>query len=452
MDNHESSAFSPEDFLRQAAERRVSGSDSGNLAADLQHADLETLIRQLVQQRHELQVHQIELELQNEELVRANLELDVARRQYTDLFDRAPVGYLTLDPNGLISMCNLQAARQLGMDPARLRGRRFAAFLDQGSVSSSALFLRRLGASREPQRVELELLSAAGPARFVQVEGETLPDVPGQPGVSCHLVLTDISAQRRAQDEVLRLNSELEGRVEQRTRQLRDLNSELETMMYAVTHDLQAPLRQIRGFAQALIQHVPLGEDQQRYMDYIEQSSQQMDSLLFALQEYFRAGQQRLRTDTVNLERVVGAVWREYQAAADGRELVFTHDPLPQVQGDALALKMIFSQLIDNALKFTAGEAVARVHVCVRLSDQDYLLCVRDNGVGFNMRQKDRLFGVFQRLHRARDFGGVGMGLALVRRLVHRHGGRVWAEGVPDQGATFHFSIPRSPEPLRDSR
>lgn len=454
----------PEDRLRQKAEQlaqegRGPGHPQPGLndaENGLRQADPEQLIAELQRQRHELQVHQIELELQNESLAQANLEMERAQRQYNDLFEHAPVGYLTLDQAGMIALCNVQAARQLGMDRARLGGRRFSAFLDRNDASSFALFLRRVFTSGEPQRVELQVQphttpqTPAGPAQYVQVDGELMPTGDEQPAPLCRLTLTDITAQRRAQDEVLRLNTSLEQRVEQRTRQLRDLNGELETMMYAVTHDLQAPLRQMRGFTQALIRDLPLGEEQQRYMAYIGQSSDQMDGLLFALQEYFRAGQQRLRADAVDLERVLRSVWREQQAGLDSREVVFTHEPLPQVRGDALALQMVLSHLIGNAMKFTQGQAPARIHVCTKAHEQEVVVCVRDNGVGFNMRQKDRLFGVFQRLHRARDFGGVGMGLALVRRLVHRHGGRVWAESVPGQGATFYFALPRQPDMLRD--
>ncbi|KQR22996.1 hypothetical protein ASF71_07510 [Deinococcus sp. Leaf326] len=215
------------------------------------------------------------------------------------------------------------------------------------------------------------------------MDGELMPHRAGQPARLCRLTLTDITAQRRAQDEVLRLNTSLEARVEGRTRQLRDLNGELETMMYAVTHDLQAPLRQIRGFTQALLRDVPVAEEQQRLMTYISQSSDQMDELLFALQEYFRAGQQRLRADSVDLDRVLRTVWHEQQAALDAeREVVLTHDPLPQVRGDVVALQMVLSHLIGNAVKFTQGQHPARIHVCMKNHEQDFVVCVRDNGVG----------------------------------------------------------------------
>jgi PAS domain S-box-containing protein len=453
----------PNDQLRLEAER-LTQSDRGSLPpehelaeAELRGTDPEQLIAQLLEQRHELQVHQIELELQNESLAQANLDLEHARQQYTELFEHAPVGYLTLDQAGMIALCNLQAARQLGMDRARLGGRRFSAFLGRNDASSFALFLRRVFTTPGPQRVELQVQphtppqTPDAPAQFLQVDGEIMPHREGQPARLCRLTLTDITAQRRAQDEVLRLNTSLEARVEGRTRQLRDLNGELETMMYAVTHDLQSPLRQIRGFTQALLRNVPVGEEQQRLMTYIGQSSDQMDALLFALQEYFRAGQQRLRADAVDLDRVLRTVWREQQAALDAeREVVLTHEPLPQVRGDLVALQMVLSHLIGNAVKFTQGQHPARIHVCMKTHEQDFVVCVRDNGVGFNMRQKDRLFGVFQRLHRAEDFSGVGMGLALVRRLVHRHGGRVWSESTPNQGATFYFALPRQPDLLRD--
>lgn len=450
----------PPSRLRQDAEQLIRNRlDTGQDAPEWTEAELalhlsdpEQLMAQLLQQRHELQVHQIELELQNESLAQANLDLEQARRQYADLFEHAPVGYLTLDQAGMIDRCNIQAARQLGMERARLRGRRFSAFLDRNDASSFALFLRRVFTAAQPQRVELRLQSATAPqaqpspVQFVQVDGELMPHS-GSTARLCRLTLTDITAQHRAQEEVLRLNASLEEQIEVRTRQLRDLNGELETMMYAVTHDLQAPLRQIRGFTEVLLRDLPLSEDRQRHMTYISQSSDQMDALLLALQDYFRAGQQRLRTDAVDLDRVVRGVWRERQATLDGqRQVILTHDPLPQVHGDAVALQMVLAELVGNAVKFTQGQEPARIHIYARTQGQEAVVCVRDNGVGFNMRQKDRLFGVFQRLHRTAEFGGVGMGLALVRRLIHRHGGRVWAESAPGQGATFFFTLPGRPE------
>jgi PAS domain S-box-containing protein len=425
---------------------------------DLQHTDPEQLIAQLLQQHHELQVHQIELELQNESLAQAKLDLEHARQHYTELFEHAPVGYLTLDQAGMIAMCNLQAARQLGMDRARLGGRRFSAFLGRNDASSFALFLRRVFTTPGPQRVELQVQPHASPqtpdapAQFMQVDGEIMPPRAGQPARLCRLTLTDITAQRRAQDEVLRLNTSLEARVEGRTRQLRDLNGELEIMMHAVTHDLQTPLSQIRGFTQALLQDTPVTPAQQGLVVQLGQASNQLNELLFALEQYTRAGQQRLCANMVDLDRVLRTVWREQQTALDTeRHVVLTHDLLPQVHGDATALQMVFTQLIGNAVKFTQGQKPARIHVCMKGHEQDFVVCVRDNGVGFNMRQKDRLFGVFQRLHPTGDFTGVGIGLAVVRRLIHRHGGRVWAESVPDQGATFYFALPRQVDLLQQT-
>lgn len=423
--------------LRQTAEQQLASSgpdDSGTVPENL-----EQLVAELRQQRYELQVHQIELELQNQQLQQAQLSLEQAYQEYADLFDSAPVGYLILEANGLIQRANLQAAHQLGRERVRLGGWRFLAFLEGSDASSFTLFLRRVFTLPGQHRIELSL-PRSGAGLVFQLEGEKFPGDEGMPE-RCRLTMTDITAQRQAQEEVLRLNMDLERRVEQRTSQLGEVNRELEMMMHAVMHDLQTPLRQIRSVAEMMVR----AEDQdqrQRYVQYVEESSVQMDQLLFALQDYFRAGQQQLHFQDVELGRVVQHVWRDAAPALKDREIVLSQDPMPLVYGDPLALQLVLTHLIGNALKFTRGCAPARVHVSARRNDREIIIGVQDNGIGFNMRQKGRLFGVFQRLHTVSDFTGTGMGLALVRRMIHRHGGRAWAESKPNQGATFWVSLP----------
>lgn len=407
------------------------------------------LVAELLEQRHELQVHQIELELQNRELARAQLEVEEAHQEFSHLFDSAPVGYLTLDEHAMIQRANRQAACLLGIEASRLKGRRFTAYLDANNARSFALFLRRVFNNPGQQRLETRLVSAADEGLYVQIDGEVTPLTAGKVqkalGLTCRLTLSDITAQRRAQEKVLRLNTQLESRIEQRTEQLRDVNSELEMMMFAVTHDLQAPLRRISDFAEEMLR-AQTPEQQRQHLRRIQQSTEQVDRLLLALQSYFRAGQQRMRFQNVDMERVLKLVLRDATPLLSGRDIEITHDPLLPVYGHTLSLQMVLHNLLDNAIKFTQDEEAARIHISAKSNPREVVVSVRDNGVGFNQRQKERLFGAFQRLHQDDEYGGVGMRLALARRIIHRHGGRIWAEGVVGEGATFYFSLPQQGE------
>lgn len=434
--------------LRSRAERMVNGQTNGNRVNGEPKLteDVADLLRQLVQQSHELHVHQIVLELQNEQLMQANLELERTRAEYAALFDGAPIGYLTLDGRGLIARANAMLAAQLGVERARLPGRRFATFVEPAGASSFALFLRRIfepGEGVVGRTIELPLTGVGGATLYAQIEGVTVWNAGEAP--ECRLTVTDITPQRAAQEEVLRLNATLEERVERRTKHIRELSDELETFVYSVTHDLLTPLRHIRGFTQLMTRHFESQDAQQeRYAQHVEHSVDRMEQLLRALLEFFRSGQQQVHLREVDLNRVVAEVRKDLAPELEGRELLFGGDSLPTVRGDSVALQAAFTNLLGNAYKFTRERTPARVNLRARETEREYVIGVEDNGAGFNMREKERLFNVFQRLHGEREFEGTGVGLALVRRIVRRHGGRVWAEGKPGEGATFWLALPKT--------
>lgn len=408
-------------------------------------ADAQALIEELQRQSHELHVHQIELQLQMEQLIRTNVELEQARAEFADLFDFAPVGYLTLDRNGLILRANLTASGQLGLPRESLTRKRLSAFVEPSQASSLALFLRRVFEAPVKRTAELRLRGAEGQVFHAQIEALAAADEYGAL-TACRVAIIDITAQREAQEEVLRLNATLEERVEQRTAHIQELGEELETFVYSVTHDLLTPLRHIRTFTDQLVQgREPDNDEQARYARHVRHSVDRMEHLLAGLVSFFRISRQRVKFVPVDLNRVIKEVIKDLRGDLEGRAVTLTTDRLPTVTGDSGTLQVVFLNLLGNALKFTRDRDPARVHVCAHETDREYVVCVEDNGVGFNMRQKGRLFGLFQRLHSERDFDGTGVGLAQVRRIVLRHGGRVWAEGKPGQGATFWFSLPKQP-------
>ncbi|WP_246580367.1 PAS domain S-box protein [Deinococcus aestuarii] len=253
----------------------------------------------------------------------------------------------------------------------------------------------------------------------------------------------------RAQAEAARadlevLNLSLEERVRQRTLELQEANRELEAFSYSVSHDLRTPLRHIVGFGDLLRKEVgddlsPKGE---RYLGVITDAAARMSRLIDDLLAFSRMGRQELRRGTVDLNAVLAEVWAGLEPDRAGREIITHFAPLPTVQGDGALLTQVFSNLLGNALKYSRTRERAEIEVGAQVQGHDLTVTVRDNGVGFDPRYTDKLFGVFQRLHRAEEFEGTGIGLANVRRIVTRHGGRVRAEGVPGSGAAFHVTLP----------
>jgi two-component system sensor histidine kinase/response regulator len=239
-------------------------------------------------------------------------------------------------------------------------------------------------------------------------------------------------------------NAELELRVREHTAELAAANQELEAFSYSVSHDLRAPLRHIDGFAGLLAKHLEprLDETGRRYLTTISGAAKQMDALIDELLTFSRIGSAELRRTWVDLAGLVREVRGILEPETAGRDITWEIGDLPEVQGDPRLLRLVLQNLIGNALKYTRTRREARIEIGVRREATEIVLFIRDNGVGFDMRYAERLFGVFQRLHTSAEFEGTGIGLASVRRIVRRHGGRVWAEGEVDRGASFSFALP----------
>ena len=260
----------------------------------------------------------------------------------------------------------------------------------------------------------------------------------------------------RSEEKIRILNASLESRVAHRTKELEDANRELESFSYSVSHDLRAPLRHVLGFVDLLKRAADgqLSEQAVRYMETIRDAAEQMSELIDDLLAFSRMGRAEMRTGTVVLDDLVQHVIKALEMETKGRKIEWKIEPLPEVAGDAAMLRLVLSNLIGNAVKYTATRDPARIEIgCPEKKDGRATICVRDNGVGFDMKYAHKLFGVFQRLHRQEDFEGTGIGLATVRRIITRHGGTVTADGAVDRGATFSFAIGlASPIPAAESQ
>jgi signal transduction histidine kinase len=292
------------------------------------------------------------------------------------------------------------------------------------------------------QPAEIVLISASGSQIYIE---QTIFPISVENGYRIGALNRNITDQKRAEAEIRQLNAELENRVIERTAQLEAANKELEAFSYSVSHDLRAPLRAINGFSRILADLLVLdgADDARRYLGVIRDNAQQMGRLIDDLLSFSRLSRQPLKKLPLSPLELVEQVLSTLSQDQQERSIEMVIDELPVCLGDASLLKQVWMNLLSNALKFTRNCNPAHIEVGFEQLPGEMIYFVKDNGTGFDMRYVDKLFGVFQRLHRPEDFEGTGVGLAIVQRIVRRHGGRVWAESELGKGASFYFSLPK---------
>ena len=369
---------------------------------------------------HELQVHQLELEMQNAELHRAEGEAEAARARYVDLYDFAPVGYLTLTRNGAISAVNLTGAALLGIERSRLVGGRFGLLVGAESLPAFSAFLAKVFEGQARESCEVTLLKQGNSPFLARIEAMASGD-----GQECRVVVIDITERLLAEKELARSNAELE------------------QFAYVVSHDLQEPLRMVASYVQLLEERYKdrLDKDAHEFIAYAVEGATNMKRMIADLLAYSRVGRDGKETVSVDCEAVLSQACANLRAPITETAAQIIHDPLPTVAGNTGQLTHLFQNLIGNAIKFR-GQEPPRVHVSAERNGQGWVFSVRDNGIGLDPQFADRIFLVFQRLHTREDYPGTGIGLAIAKKIVEHRGGRIWVESEPGKGATFHFTVP----------
>ncbi len=313
-----------------------------------------------------------------------------------------------------------------------------------------------LARGRELWDYEVQQETVGGMTRVLLLNARRM-SLPDRSDDAVLMTLSDVTTQKASQQRIIDLNRQLEGKVEQ----VSDVNRELEAFSYSVSHDLRAPLRHISGFADKLTRHMGDAADERsrHYLQVIGDSARRMSSLIDDLLVYSRLGRSALRLQAVDMQSLVSdtRAMLDANVSADKHALPLRVEwdiqPLPILVGDENMLRQVWQNLLGNAVKYSGKREVARVEVGYALDDEGHHhFWVKDHGAGFDMAYAGKLFGVFQRLHKSSEYPGTGVGLASVRRVLSRHGGRVWAEAEPEQGATFHFVIPNAHDGVQQLR
>jgi PAS domain S-box-containing protein len=374
----------------------------------------------------------------------AHQALRVSEERLRALVDNAPIGIEELTLTGELVQVNPRFCEITGYTAEEARSLRLQDITHPDDLDADLTAMKRLRSGEiDSFSMEKRDVRKDGGVVWVEANRAAVRDPEGNPVLFVGAV-RDITAQRDAEAEVQRLNADLETRVERRTADLALANQDLEAFSYSVSHDLRAPLRALSGFAEALLEEYSegLGETGRGYAERIQVASERMATLIDDLLQLARVSRSQMHVRPVDLSAEVAAVAGELQSVEPGRRISITIQDGVQVTADRGLIRTVVQNLVENAWKFTARREDATIEFGSGPAEDAGICCfVRDNGAGFDPAYAAKLFQPFQRLHADTDFAGTGIGLASVQRIIERHGGRIWAQGAVDAGATFYFTL-----------
>lgn len=371
-----------------------------------------------------LESKQEHLEAENEELRRNELKFMESQEEYSDLYECAPIGYFTLDQKSTILKANQTGATMLNIDPRILVKTPFTLFVVSKHRDRFREHLKKTMESKSIQSCELELRPRKKQAVFAHLQSIFIEPL----GIIT--TVTDVTIQKNLEHELLATNEELEA------------------FSYSVSHDLRAPLRALNGFSQMLLSDSEHLTDKERddYLHRIGENAEKMNEIIDAILRLSRQTRKELQYEQVDLSELVKESVRQLQLEEPERQVKVSIGSC-QAFGDREMLSTALNNLIRNAWKYTRKNPHPSITFGCQHTGDETIYFVKDNGVGFNMKYVDRLFKPFQRLHSNREFQGIGIGLSIVRRIINKHRGKIWAEGYPGKGAAFYFTLPRLNNP-----